>query len=160
VRVEYITAGPAEVLADEALLPHIRAFALGLADAWHRDQPTSCTRSAGPAAWPRWPVPGTGSFPSCRRSTRCAPPSAAITSGRTARPGLAGWPRDRDGGRSRLERAVACSADAVIATSTDEVSDLTGLGVPRTAVSVVPFGVDPVRFSAEAPSRRALSGRG
>ena len=39
VRVEYVTAGPAEPLADEAVLPHVRAFAAGLAEAWHRHQP-------------------------------------------------------------------------------------------------------------------------
>ena len=152
VRVEYITAGPAEVLADEALLPHIRAFALGLADAWHRDQPDvvhAIGWTGGLAA-----LAGTRdrSFPVVQtfHSLRAAERRHHIGQDGATRPGGAG-PEAETGARSRLERAVACSADAVIATSTDEVSDLTGLGVPRTTVSVVPFGVDPVRFSAEGP---------
>ena len=39
----------------------------------------------------------------------------------------------------------------MIATSSDELDDLTSLGVPRTSVSVVPFGVDPERFCADGP---------
>lgn len=152
VRVEYITAGPAEVLADEALLPHIRAFALGLADAWHRDQPDvvhAIGWTGGLAA-----LAGTRdrSFPVVQtfHSLRAAERRHHIGQDGATRPGGAG-PETETGARSRLERAVACSADAVIATSTDEVSDLTGLGVPRITVTVVPFGVDPVRFSAEGP---------
>jgi glycosyltransferase involved in cell wall biosynthesis len=152
VRVENITAGPAEVLADEALLPHIRAVALGLADAWHRDQPDvvhAIGWTGGLAA-----LAGTRdrSFPAVQtfHSLRAAERRHHIGRDGATRPGGAG-PETETGARSRLERAVACSADAVIATSTDEVSDLTGLGVPRTTVSVVPFGVDPARFSAEGP---------
>ena len=39
----------------------------------------------------------------------------------------------------------------MIASSTDEMSDLASLGVPRSSISVVPFGVDTDRFSAEGP---------
>ncbi len=39
VRVEYVTAGPAEPLSDEAVLSHVQAFAAGLADAWQRHHP-------------------------------------------------------------------------------------------------------------------------
>src|ERR1700749_1680424 len=37
--VEYVTAGPAEPLADEAVLPHIRTFADTLAAQWQDDRP-------------------------------------------------------------------------------------------------------------------------
>ena len=39
VRVEHVTACPAEPLSDEAALRHVRAFAAGLAAAWQRHQP-------------------------------------------------------------------------------------------------------------------------
>ena len=39
----------------------------------------------------------------------------------------------------------------MIATSSDELYDLTSLGVPRTSVSVVPFGVKTGRFCADGP---------
>ena len=107
VRVEYITAGPAEVLADEALLPHIRAFALGLADAWHRDQPDvvhAIGWTGGLAA-----LAGTRdrSFPVVQtfHSLRAAERRHHIGQKGATRPGGAG-PETETGARSRLERAV------------------------------------------------------
>ncbi len=151
VRVEYVTAGPAGPLADEAVLPHVRAFASGLAGAWHRHQPDvvhAIGWTGGLAA-----LAGTRdrSFPVAQtfHSLRIAERRHHI--GRNGDAWPAGAAPAETGSRNRLERAVACSADAVIATSSDEVSDLTSLGVPRTSVSVVPFGVDPERFSAEGP---------
>jgi glycosyltransferase involved in cell wall biosynthesis len=152
VRVEYVTAGPAEPLADEAVLPHIQAFAAGLADAWDRDQPDvvhAIGWTGGLAA-----LAGTRdrSFPVVQtfHSLRTAERRHHIGRDGAAWPAGAA-PEAETGSRHRLERAVACSADAVIATSSDELQDLTSLGVPRTSVRVVPFGVDPERFSADGP---------
>jgi len=153
VRVEYVTAGPAEPLADEAVLPHIQAFAAGLADAWQRDQPDvvhAIGWTGGLAA-----LAGTRdrSFPVVQtfHSLRTAERRHHIGRDGAAWPAGAA-PEAETGSRHRLERAVACSADAVIATSSDELQDLTSLGVPRTSVRVVPFGVDPERFSADGPA--------
>jgi glycosyltransferase involved in cell wall biosynthesis len=55
-------------------------------------------------------------------------------------------------GRIRLERAIGCGVDAVIATCADEVVELTGMGVPRDRIAVVPCGVDLDRFSPAGPS--------
>jgi glycosyltransferase involved in cell wall biosynthesis len=54
--------------------------------------------------------------------------------------------------RIRLERAIGRSADAIIATCADEVSELTHMGVPRGRVSIVPCGVDLDRFRPEGPA--------
>jgi glycosyltransferase involved in cell wall biosynthesis len=54
--------------------------------------------------------------------------------------------------RIRLEPAIGRSAAAVLASSTDEESDLTRLGVPRRSIKVVPFGVDTTRFTPEGPT--------
>jgi glycosyltransferase involved in cell wall biosynthesis len=152
VRVKYVTAGPAEPLADEAVLPHVRAFASGLADAWHKQQPGvvhAIGWTGGLAA-----LAGTRdrSFPVVQtfHSLRIAERRHHIGRDGDAWPTGAA-PEAETGSRYRLERAVACSADAVIATSSDELSDLTSLGVARTSVSVVPFGVHTARFSAEGP---------
>jgi D-inositol-3-phosphate glycosyltransferase len=49
--------------------------------------------------------------------------------------------------RIRVETAVAGAADHIVATCADEVRELGLLGVPASKVSVVPCGVDLVRFS-------------
>jgi D-inositol-3-phosphate glycosyltransferase len=54
--------------------------------------------------------------------------------------------------RIRLEPAIGRSADAVVAASSAEVSDLTRLGVPRTSVRCVPWGVNTEEFAPEGPT--------
>jgi len=53
--------------------------------------------------------------------------------------------------RIRLESAIGRSASAVVATHSDEVSDLASLGVHRSAIRVVPWGVDTDTFTPEGP---------
>ena len=53
--------------------------------------------------------------------------------------------------RIRLEPAIGRSADAVVAGSSAEVSDLTQLGVPRTSVRCVPWGINTDEFAPEGP---------
>jgi glycosyltransferase involved in cell wall biosynthesis len=53
--------------------------------------------------------------------------------------------------RLRLEPAIGRSANAVVAGSSDEESDLARLGVPRRSIRVVPCGVDTDEFSPEGP---------
>jgi len=54
--------------------------------------------------------------------------------------------------RLRLEPAIGRSADAVMAASSAVMSDLTRLGVPRTQVRCVPWGVDTGKFAPEGPA--------
>jgi glycosyltransferase involved in cell wall biosynthesis len=54
--------------------------------------------------------------------------------------------------RMRLEPAIGRSANAVLAASSAEVSDLTRLGVPRTSVRCVPWGVNTDEFAPEGPT--------
>lgn len=153
VHIEYVTAGPADSLPDEMLLPHMRTFAAQLADLWRRQQPnvvhairwTSGLAALAGARDQRIPVVQTF------HSLRVAERRHHVGSDGLSR---AAHGADSDGGsaaRSRLERAIARSADAVVATSSEEMSDLASLGVPRTAISVVPFGVDTERFTPEGP---------
>jgi glycosyltransferase involved in cell wall biosynthesis len=59
--------------------------------------------------------------------------------------------RDAGTERIRLEPAIGRSANAVLALSSDEESDLTRLGVPRRSIRVVPCGVDIDEFTPEGP---------
>ena len=53
--------------------------------------------------------------------------------------------------RIRMERALARDVDRVLATSTDEVSELLRIGAVRTRITVVPSGVDVEQFSPDGP---------
>ena len=53
--------------------------------------------------------------------------------------------------RIRMERALARDADRVVATSTDEVSELLRLGGVRSRITVVPSGVDIEQFTPDGP---------
>jgi glycosyltransferase involved in cell wall biosynthesis len=148
--VRYVTAGPAEPLADEAVLPHIRTFADGLAGLWQDRKPDVVHAIgwtgglAALAATRDHSIPVVQTFHSLRAAERR---HHIASDGAT----LAEHAAAESGARDRLERAVARSADLVIATNDDEVSDLAGLGVPRSGISVLPFGVDSARFSPEGP---------
>ncbi|SEG82604.1 Glycosyltransferase involved in cell wall bisynthesis [Nonomuraea solani] len=61
-----------------------------------------------------------------------------------------------DAARLDLERALGRRANAVIAGSGDEESALIRLGVPRTNIAIVPYGVDTERFQR----RGAIATRG
>jgi len=53
--------------------------------------------------------------------------------------------------RIRLEVCLARNANAVLATSSEQMTKLAGLGVPRESIRVVPWGVDTGRFAPEGP---------
>jgi D-inositol-3-phosphate glycosyltransferase len=55
-------------------------------------------------------------------------------------------------GRLALERDVAGSADAIVATCSDEVFELLRLGVDRRRITVVPCGVDTGHFRPDGPA--------
>jgi glycosyltransferase involved in cell wall biosynthesis len=148
--VRYVPAGPAQPLADEDVLPHIRSFADTLAELWQSDKPDVVHAIgwtgglAALAATRDRSIPVVQTFHSLRAAERR---HHIASDGST----LAEHAATETGSRDRLERAVARSADLVIATNEDEVSDLASLGVPRSGISVLPFGVDATHFTAEGP---------
>ena len=139
--VRHVSAGPPrDVLGDE-LLPHMGDLGGYLADTWSAQPPDVVhahdwmsglaalvgTRDLG--------LPVVQTFPALgvveRRhedSKDTSPPA-----------------------RLRLETAIAKNADAVVATSTEELFELIRLGVPRQAIHVVPCGVDLDQFTVEGP---------
>jgi glycosyltransferase involved in cell wall biosynthesis len=152
VKVEHVSAGPADGLSAEMVLPHMRTFAARLCDAWRQHQPdvvhaVSWTSGLAALAGARdHQIPVVQAFHSLRVAER----RHHVGSDGSAAAGHPGPDREASI-RGRLERAVARSADAVVAISSDEMSDLTSLGVPRSAISVVPFGVDTTQFNPEGP---------
>ncbi|HLH59048.1 MAG TPA: glycosyltransferase [Streptosporangiaceae bacterium] len=144
VAVRHVTAGPAEGLSGAELLPHMRTFAARLGEFWRGQQPdvvhaVCWTGGLAALAGARdQDIPVVQTFHSLSAAERRHHVAARSSDG-------------DDSTRSRLERAIARSADAVVANNSDETIDLARLGVPRSAISVVPFGVDTEQFSPDGP---------
>src|ERR1700735_4621374 len=141
VRFEYLTAGPAAPLTQDQLLPQLGKFSDELARRWRESPPdvvhahfwTSGLAALAATRGTRIPVVQTF------HSLAGMPP--ALAAGDAAV-------------RVKMERLVAKTVRAVLAGSSSEVSELASLGVPRAAISVVPFGVDTDKFGPEGPAAR------
>jgi glycosyltransferase involved in cell wall biosynthesis len=134
VTVESLPAGPPTHLSDSGLLPYISDFSAGLQARWDKERPDVIHAHswagglAAIAGSDGLGVPVTQTFHTLSRGT----------------------PEERS--RTRLERAIARRADAVIATCADEESELIRLGVPRRSIAVVPGAVDIERFHRHGPA--------
>jgi D-inositol-3-phosphate glycosyltransferase len=138
VRFEYVPAGPAAALPQDRLLPQLGPFSAELARRWQQRPPdvvhahfwTSGLAALGATRGTRVPVVQT--FHSL-----AAPAPAGQAAVRT-----------------RMEGLVARTVRTVLARSSAEQAELAGLGVPRAAIRVVPFGVDTTRFVPAGPTAR------
>jgi D-inositol-3-phosphate glycosyltransferase len=144
VRVEYIAAGPAAKPGSEKLLSQVPAFSRGLAERWQHEAPdvvhaVRWTSGLAALAGARdLDVPVVQTFHSlgvAERRHQVVPDKAPAE-------------------RIRLEPAIARSSNAVLATSSAEVSDLASLGVPRRSITVVPCGVDTDAFTPDGPAAK------
>jgi glycosyltransferase involved in cell wall biosynthesis len=144
VRVEQIPAGPVGKPGDAELLTHIPAFSEPLRARWLRSRPDVVhavnwtSGLAALAAAHGLGIPVVQSFSSLGVAER-----RDHTTAKGATPPPA---------RLRLEPAIGRTADAVVAASSAVVSDLTRMGVPRTSVRCVPWGVDTTTFAPEGPA--------
>jgi glycosyltransferase involved in cell wall biosynthesis len=140
VVVRHVTAGPAEALPKDHLVPHLPAFTRELETAWAQDRPDVVHAHfwmsgmvALAAAAGRMPVVQTfhalGVVKRRHQGSDDTSPE----------------------GRVRAELAVARQADRVLATCTDEVFELARMGAPRRRMTVVPCGVDTSAFTPDGP---------
>jgi len=151
VRVEHIDAGPVAEAATEPgdadLLERVPAFSGPLRSLWQSDRPDVVhalrwtSGLAALAAARDLGIPVVQEFSSLGVSERRA---ATGQSGAVAADGASA-------ARIRLEPAIGRSATAVVATNSSEVSDLASLGVHRSSIRVVPWGVDTDLFTPEGP---------
>jgi glycosyltransferase involved in cell wall biosynthesis len=140
VQVEHVVAGPEAEIEKDQLLPHMAAFAAQLTRRWERSRPDlvhahfwmsglAATQAAGVLD-----LPVVQTFHALGTVKRR-------------------WQADADTSppsRIGTERRVAHVVDRVIATCTDEVRELSKLGVPRARIDVVPCGVDIEHFHPAA----------
>jgi glycosyltransferase involved in cell wall biosynthesis len=134
--VEHVPAGPPTVLPKDELFPYMPDFGAYLARAWRRERPDvvhahfwmsgmACLLGAGPHG-----IPVTQTFHALGTVKRRHQGDADTS------------PPER----IAVERQIGRTCDRVLATCTDEVHELADMGVSPRRVSVVPCGVDPVRF--------------
>jgi glycosyltransferase involved in cell wall biosynthesis len=153
VRVEHIDVGPVsqapktgagpDSLDDAGLLKRVPAFSGPLRSIWQSERPDVVhalrwtSGLAALAATRDLAIPVVQEFSSLSVTER-REASAVRANGASA-------------ARIRLEPAIGRSATAVVATHSAEVSDLASLGVHRSAIRVVPWGVDTELFTPEGP---------
>jgi D-inositol-3-phosphate glycosyltransferase len=122
--VVHVAAGPAEKLGEDDVVPHIGEFARSLSARWADDAPDVIHAH-------HW-TSGLGAVLSARRT------SIPIVQ---SYHGLVG------GDSTEIERLVGRGAAGVIATSGQEADELARLGVRRSRISTVPWGVDTEVFT-------------
>jgi glycosyltransferase involved in cell wall biosynthesis len=149
VTVEHVPAGPPERVPADQLKPHIREFGEYLADRWRRNPPD--------LAHAHFWMSGLAALAGAR--DRDVPVVQTFHSvGRPAAPGRLGLDEKIQLGDTlpgiRLKVSLARHVRGVLARSWDEMMEVAGWGVPRAAISVVPWGVDTGQFTPDGPVAR------
>ena len=141
VAVKYIGRGDGQCAGESELLAQVPAFSRPLHDEWAKDRPDVVHAL-------RW-TSGLAALAAARGLQ--IPVIQSFDSLGVAERRHHVIPRDAGTERIRLEPAIGRSANAVVAGSSDEETDLARLGVPRRSIRVVPCGVDTDEFSPEGP---------
>ena len=142
VVVEHVDAGPPVPVFWDRMLPLMPAFTRSLAGSWAVAQPDlvsshfwmsglASVRAAGPLG-----VPVAHTYHALgvvRRREKGAADSSPPE-------------------RTAIESELARSADHIVATTTDEVFELLGMGGSVDRISVIPCGVDLGRFHPDGPA--------
>jgi len=136
--IEHVTAGPPKPLPDDQAARYSPAFAGYLADRW-RVRPPDVVHAfswvgglAALGALRGTEVPVLQTFGSLASAERRYGANGGVSAARL-----------------RMEACIARSAEMVLACSSDEAEELARLGVPKSAVRVIPFGVDTDKFTPE-----------
>jgi len=144
VRVEHIDSGPIRAHAEQGevgLLERVPAFSGPLRSSWTLERPDIAHALSWTSGLAALAAARDLSIPVVQEFS-----SLGVTES-----------RDRikaDGAttaRIRLEAAIGRSAAAVVATHSGEVSDLANLGVRRSSIRVVPWGIDTSTFTPAGP---------
>ena len=154
VRVEHIDAGPVAATATEPgdadLLERVPAFSGPLRSLWESDRPDVVHALAWTSGLAALAAARDLGIPVVQEFSSLSVAERRAAAGSQDQPGAV----KADGAsaaRIRLEPAIGRSATAVVATSSAEVSDLADLGVHRSSIRVVPWGVDTDLFTPEGP---------
>ncbi len=141
VTVEHVPVGPPKRMRTDAVAPYAGPFGDHLAQRWRQAPPDVAHAYSWPsglaamAAARELGVPVAQTFHSLTSPVR----SNGL---RESRESLA---------RIRLKVCLARNVRAVLARSSEEMTELGRLGVPRASMRVVPWGVDTAYFIPEGP---------
>jgi D-inositol-3-phosphate glycosyltransferase len=154
VQVKYIDAGPVDPAGaergDADLLQQVPAFSGPLRSHWQSDRPDIVhalrwtSGLAALAAARDLGIPVVQEFNSLCVTERRAAASLRDDADAVQADGASA-------ARIRLEPAIGRGATAVVATNSAEVAGLASLGVRRSSIRVVPWGVDTDLFTPEGP---------
>ena len=154
VRVEHIDAGPVAKNAtepgDAGLLERVPAFSGPLRSLWESDRPDVVHALAWTSGLAALAAARDLGIPVVQEFSSLSVAERRAAAGFHDQPGAV----KADGAsaaRIRLEPAIGRSASAVVATNSAEVSDLASLGVHRSSIRIVPWGVDTDVFTPEGP---------
>ncbi|MFB4310424.1 glycosyltransferase [Actinomadura sp. GTD37] len=139
--VEHVPAGPPEHIAKDDLLPWMHDFGTYLERRWAADPPDVVHAHfwmSGLAAIQAAQAAGARRVPVVQTYHALGAVKRRHQGGRDTSPAS----------RVRLERAIGRAADTVIATCSDEIGELTAMGVDPDRLQVVPCGVDLGLFAA------------
>ncbi|QXJ20413.1 glycosyltransferase [Actinomadura graeca] len=136
----HLDAGPARPLTDDEHLDHARDFADALRRRWSGAGRPDVVHAHG------W-VAG---LAACAVARELGIPFFQSYHGVAATERRAG--RGVHPHRDRLEKAIGRGAHTVLAGNTEEAGTVVRMGVPRPAVKVIPYGVDPDQFAQAGPA--------
>ncbi|MFI9009313.1 glycosyltransferase [Actinosynnema sp. NPDC053489] len=142
--VVHVPAGPARAVPKDDLLPHMGEFARFLERRWEQEPPD--------VVHAHFWMSGLASVLAARKAG--APVVQTYHALGTVKRHHQGADDTSPGERIGIERMIGREADRIAATCYDEVTELMRMGVQRSRISVVPCGVDPVRFRPEGPVER------
>ncbi|MEU0112546.1 glycosyltransferase [Streptomyces bobili] len=145
VKVVHVPAGPPAPIPKDELLPYIPEFGAWLAQEWATEPPDVVHAHfwmSGMAAVAGARAPGVPVVQTYH----------ALGTVKKRHQGAADTSPPQ---RLAIESAVGRECRGIIATCEDEVTELIAMGLPRDRISVVPCGVDPVRFAPVAAARRS-----
>ncbi|MFG2001866.1 glycosyltransferase [Spirillospora sp. NPDC048911] len=147
VTVEHVPAGPPEPVPKDELLPYMAEFGRYLAQRW--------TNAPPDVVHAHFWMSGLAAIRAADALTPRVPMVQTYHALGTVKRRHQGGKDTSPHGRVRLERAIGRTADAVIATCSDETAELIAMGVPRERITVVPCGVDLARFRPGGPAHAA-----
>src|SRR5688572_8773221 len=142
VIVDHVPAGPAVALPKDDLLPHMPALGRELAAAWEAEPPD--------VVHAHFWMSGIASLAGARRMG--LPVVQTFHALGTVKRRHQGAADTSPAERVRLEAGLVRRVDGILATCTDEVSELVRMGARRETVDVVPCGVDLGLFTETGPS--------
>ncbi|MEU7844430.1 glycosyltransferase [Micromonospora sp. NPDC049114] len=149
--VVHVPAGPAEPVAKDALLPHMREFSRWLVERWRGGDWTPEVIHAH--FW----MSGLAALNAGRQTG--VPVVQTYHALGTVKRRYQGVQDTSPARRISYERELGRSVDRVVAQCRDEVGELVRMGVPRSRMTVVPSGVNLASFSPLGPVADRAPGR-